>query len=324
MASINEYFATRQSLWGQFLSSDNPSITVTEVLRSRRQDDSRRTVHSKLKNEDLLLWLAEGGVLPGKERSQPSHDEICMLRIAWFPHDRTTGINDVGHGVLEMVTNSFQQQLAQARFRSTFAGASSIIEPSNGSMSYYICNHPHLAITWSRCTQSGVVNVICIAQQRKIDLLQDMVSCGFFQALAHVELSPTLMCLTLLCREADGMLNKMKHQVRQTEVRTGHHDFTSRSEPPAPGDLIRLLADMSGCLSNLAVLSRRVGILEELKKFSSDELIKLQRETAKYEGSEAIVEFTSTVQTIQQHSAFQRHDTDFFIRRAQIQRDAVS
>ncbi|KAK8078899.1 hypothetical protein PG994_002706 [Apiospora phragmitis] len=222
-----------------------------------------------------------------------------------------------------MVTGSFQQQLAQARFRPTFAGASSIIEPSNGSRSYHICNHPHMGITWSRCTRSAMVNIICIAQQRKIDVLQDMVSCSFFQALAHVELVPSLMCLILLCREADGTLNNIKHQVRQTEVRTGHHDPMSRHEPPAPGDLIGLLADMSGCLSNLAVLSRGLGVLDEMKRFAAGELVKLQEDMDEQENAEAIMKFASSIQTIQQHSAMQRLDTEFFTRRAQIQRDAL-
>lgn len=322
MTSIDEYFATRQSLWGRFLSCDNPFIVVTEVIRPGPQGCSKSTVHRRLRNQDLPSWLEEANGSPGTEASP--ENERCTLRIAWIPHDRTTGINNVGHGILEMVTDSFQQQLAQSRFRSTFAGASSLIEPSDGSRSYYICNHPHMAITWSRCKPLGALNVICIAQQRKIDIFQDLVSCSFFQALASIELAPSLMCLILVCREVDGTLNKIKYQVRQTEVRTGHHDFMSRSEPPAPGDLIRLLAEMSGCLSNLAVLNRRLAVLDELKSFTTNELAKLQKDADEPRKKEAITEFASSIQTIQQHSAMQRHDTDFFTRRAEIQRDAVS
>ncbi|KAK7968839.1 hypothetical protein PG988_007912 [Apiospora saccharicola] len=274
-----------------------------------------------LQNEDLPSWLEDPNGIP--ETKASPEGQKCTLRIVWIPHDRTTGVNDVGHGVLEMVTDSFQQHLAQARFRSTFAGASSLIEPSDGSQSYYICNHPHMAITWSRCKRSGALNIVCIAQQRKINIFQDLVSCSFFQALAHIELAPSLLCSILICREVDGLLNKIKYQVRQTEVRTGHHDFMSRSEPPAPGDLIRLLAEISGCLSNLAVLNRRLAILDELKSFVVDELAKLQSDADEDREREAIIEFASSIQTIQQHSTMQRHDTEFFIRRAQIQRDAL-
>ncbi|KAK8054984.1 hypothetical protein PG993_000211 [Apiospora rasikravindrae] len=299
---------------GEISTPDSLQALLNNMLRTRVQPR-------------LPVGVGKVAELSGVSRLQGTKgspdDERCTLRIVWIPHDRTTGVNDVGQGVLEMVTGSFQQELAQARFRSTFAGASSITEPVNGSRSYYICNHPHLAMTWSRCTRSAVVNIICIAQQRKIDVLQDLVSCRFIQALAHVNLIPSLMCLILLCREADGTLNKIKYQVRQTEVRTGHHDFASRNEPPAPGDLIRLLADMSGCLSNLAVLSRRLGILDELKKFASDELAKLRKDADEHGKGEAVMEFTSSVQTIQQHSAMQRHDTEFFMRRTQIQRDAL-
>jgi hypothetical protein len=88
----------------------------------------------------------------------------------------------------------------------------------------------------------------------------------------------------------------------------------SRGEPPAAGDLLRLSADMSGCISNLAVITRRLGVLQELNKFTANGGV----------NSPALAELVSNVEDIKQHSIMQKLDADFFARRAQIQRDAVN
>ena len=88
----------------------------------------------------------------------------------------------------------------------------------------------------------------------------------------------------------------------------------SRSEPPATGDLLGISADMSGCVSNLAVVTRRLGVLRELNRFIVGGVA----------NSPALKELISNVKAIQHHSVMQRLDAEFFTRRAQIQRDAVS
>jgi hypothetical protein len=312
MASMDEYFASRQCLWDKFSSSSKDFLTVSEVWHSKSSNIKHKALHRTISNRELSTWLDDTNT------SQPMdatlNDEKCVLRVAWIPHDRKQGLNDVGAGILEELTGAFQHQLAQKRFRATFAGAASLIEPSNGRRTYYFCNHPHLAITWSQCTLSGLTSVICIAEQKKIAILQDLLSCQFIQASAHLEFTPALMCSCLCCREIDYLLNTIKQQVRQTEVRTGHHGFMSRCEPPATGDLLRISADMSGCISNLAVITRRLGVLRELNRFTIGGVA----------NSPALRELISNVKTIQQHSVMQRLDAEFFARRAQIQRDAVS
>jgi hypothetical protein len=312
MASIDHYFASRQCLWGEFSSSSKSFLAVSEVWHSKGSNNEHKALHRTVNNGELSTWLDH------TNNSQPMdatpNDKKCVLRVAWIPHDRKQGLNDVGAGILEELTRAFHHQLAQTRFRATFAGAASLTEPSNGRRTYYFCNHPHLAVTWSQCTISGLTSVICIAEQKKIVILQDLLSCQFIQALANLELIPALMCSILCCREIDYLLNTIKQQVRQTEVRTGHHGFMSRSETPATGDLLRLSADMSGCMSNLAVITRRLGVLRELNRFTADGVV----------DSPALRELISNVKAIQQHSIMQRLDAEFFERRAQIQRDAVS
>ena len=101
-------------------------------------------------------------------------------------------------------------------------------------------------------------------------MLQDLVTCHFAQELASAETFPVLLCMILLCREVDNLLIDVKNQVRQAEVRTGHHRFANRFEMPASGDLVQLSAAMSGCMSNLAVLTRRLGVLAMMQKWTDD------------------------------------------------------
>ena len=312
MASIDHYFASRQCLWGEFSSSNKGFLTVSEVWHSKGSNTEYEALHRTVNNEDLSTWLDD--TRNSQDMDATVKDKSCVLRVAWVPHDRKRGLNDVGAGILEELNRVCHHQLAHARFRATFAGAASLTEPSNGRRTHYICNHPHLAVTWSQCKVSGLTSVICIAEKKKIDILQDLLSCHFIQALANLELIPALMCSILFCREIDDLLNRIKQQVRKTEVRTGHHGFMSRSEPPATGDLLRLSADMSGCISNLAVATRKLGVLRELNSFTADEAV----------NSPALKELLSNVNALQQHSVMQTLDVEFLARRAQVQRDAVS
>lgn len=233
-------------------------------------------------------------------------------------------MNDVGDGIFELLTQRFNHELAQSRFRATFAGAGSVVETSGGTRTFYFCNHPHLGVTWSQDSITGLTSVICVAQQRKIDTFRDLVSCRFIQVLAAIAHTPALMCAILLCREVDGLMNNIKQQVRQTEVRTGHHGFTTRVERPATAELLSLSAEMSGCLSNLAVITRRLGIVHELEKFTLEEFRKLRKGASSGEKSTVAEQFMTNIKTIRQHSVMQKLDTEFFTCRAQIQQNAVS
>lgn len=148
--------------------------------------------------------------------------------------------------------STIQQLLSlQIRHRATFSSIASLIEPANKSQTYYIYNSPNLALTWSKCPTSGLTSVICIAHPKKTDILQDLLSCQFIQDLCHLDLLPELLCSIFLRQEVDSRLSSVKQIVRQEVYRTGHHNLTCRSERPATGDLLRLSAEMSGCMANI-------------------------------------------------------------------------
>lgn len=322
MASIDHYFASRNCLWGEFSSSNKDILTVSEVWHSEGSNNQHKALHRTINNGELSKWLDNTN--SSKPVDTTLNDKRCVLRVAWIPHYRKSRLNDVGAGILEELTRAFHHQLAQTRFRATFAGAASLTEPFNGRRTHYFCNHPHLAVTWSQCTVSGLTSVICIAEQNKIVILQDLLSCQFIQALANLEFIPALMCSILCCRQTDHLINSIKQQIRQTEVRTGHHGFMTRTEPSATGDLLRLSADMSGCISNLAVVTRRLGVLRELNKFTADGEVNFRKEKDLNKVDAAHKDLISNVKAIQQHCIMQKLDVDCFARRAQIQRDAVS
>ncbi|KAJ3546270.1 hypothetical protein NM208_g1637 [Fusarium decemcellulare] len=320
MATIDDYFASRQCVWGDFTASGNISVRVSEIRRSRISNSVYQTFTHAIPNESIPAWLSSVPDFQVINNHSDRKEDTCMLRIVWFPYNRKDGKIDVGHGVLSKVTQAFHHHLAQSRFRATFAGASSVVEPSNGNQTYWFCNHPHLAVTWSRDPGSHVTNVIVIAQPSKIAMLQDLISCQFIQELASFDLLPSLLCLILLCREIDNLLSDVKSQVRQAEVRTGHHCFMSRAETPAAGDLLQLSAVMSGCMSNLAVLTRRLGVLGTLKKWTDDVTVEMGEEKSMKASLAAV---TTILSTVQQHSVMQQLDIEFFKKRTQTQHDAL-
>lgn len=322
MTSLDHYLASRQCLWDKTCSSGNDFVSVSEIFQSRRPESDHQTLHRTLRNDELQSWLEDPTDSPSVAGG--SNGKRRVLRVVWIPYDKRSGVNDVGDGVLEHLTLTFNHELAQARFRATFHGAGSVAEPSTGRRAFYFCKHPYLAVTWSQDSSSGLTSVICIAQQKKIDILRDLVSCRFIQVLAALAHVPALMCSILCYREIDGLMNNIKQQIRQTEVRTGHHRFTTRVERPATGELLMLSAEMSGCLSRLANFTRRLGIMRELGKFTLEEVERMRHGANSSEENATIDEFVMNVKSIQDNSILQKLDTECFTFRAQIQQDAVS
>ena len=177
MATVDDYFASRQCVWDDFGGSGNISVIVSEIRKSINADSIHQTLTHTISNESLPKWLSS------TQDHTNQKGDICLLRIVWFPYDRRQAKVDAGHGVLPAVTQAFNHQLAQSRLRSTFAGVSSVTEPRTGNKAYWFCNHPHLAVTWSRDPESQIINVIFIAQSSKITMLQDLVACRFAQGL---------------------------------------------------------------------------------------------------------------------------------------------
>lgn len=322
MTSLDHYLASRQCLWDKASSSGNDFVSVSEILQSRCPQSDHRTLHRTLRNDELPTWLQDTNNSPSIYVD--SNRERRVLRLAWIPHDRRSAVNDVGDGVLELLTHTFNHELAQARFRAAFHGAGSVVEPSTGRRAFYFCKHPHLAVTWSQDSSSGLTSVICIAQQQKVDILRDLVSCQFIQALATIPHLPALMCSILCYREINSRMNHVKQQIRQTEVRTGHHVFATRVERPATGELLLVSADMSGCLARLAIVMRNLGIMRELETLAFEEVDRLRKAASSCEENAVIDKFLTNLKSIQNNSVLQKLDTECFTCRAQIQQDAVS
>lgn len=322
MASLDRYLASRQCLWDKSSSSGNQFVSVSEIIQSRCSETDHQTLHQMVENHELPAWLDETSDFPSVDADTKRRRRV--LRVVWIPHqENRSGVNDVGEGVLELVTQRFSHQLPQARFRATLHGAGSVVEPSTWRRSFYFCKHPHLAITWSQDPTSGLTSVICMAQKERIDMFRDLMSCAFIQALASLAHVPALMCSILCYREIDGLMNNIKQQIRRTEARTGHHLFADRVETPATGELLLLSAEMSGCLSHVAVVTRKLGIMRELENFTFQEFERLRKE-AKLEEEKAIIdEFVTNIKSIQQSSVLQKLDAECLTHRAQVQQDAV-
>jgi len=56
----------------------------------------------------------------------------------------------------------------------------------------------------------------------------------------------------------------IKQSVRQVEVRTSYHDWKSRVEAPALGNLIGLAAKMSGCSTRIESCLRKQHVVDDI------------------------------------------------------------
>ena len=161
------------------------------------------------------------------------------------------------------------------------------------------------------------MNVVCYAERVKIRVLKELLECTFIQKLAHSSVAPALMCAILFSKENDAALEKVKSLVRSVEVRTGHHEWKARAEPPAQGDLQSISAQMSGCESRLASITRKSRFAAQVHQF----ILCRGEDHQDAEEQELI---TSTVRTLQQRAEMQEIDMEFVRNRVRTQKDAVS
>ena len=323
MTSLDSYFGSRHNFWGCFQASGKRTLAVSEVYQECNNPTGCKTVHRELRNEELQSWLSETSNQV-KETQVNEGRNRCILRVVWVLRDLHKGVNDIGRGILETIVSAFKHDSAYQVLQSAYALITQLHDPVTGARTYIFCNHPKSAMTWSRDAESGVVSAICVAAKLEMDALKSLMGCEVVQDMAACELTPALMCSVLCMESLYGYQEAVKNQVRATEVRTGHHSFRSRVEPPAFGDLLGLSARMSGCALRIGCGNRKLGVIEELNHFILDKIeqINLRNDD---ERMKAVIERLKTqVDTIKKRTAMQQLDEEFLACRVQTQQDAVS
>lgn len=128
---------------------------------------------------------------------------------------------------------------------------------------------------------------------------------------------PAFLCGLLMSHEVDETQNNTKVVVRCVEVRTGHHNFSSRREQPADSDMGQLSATMSGFATKLASTSRKIQVARELQRF-------ITQESAGVDGDAAAELLKHLAALMDKRLEMQLLDNEFILQRVKIQLNAAS
>jgi hypothetical protein len=316
MASIHQYLNETQVVWQRFSPSKARHVAVTEIWRNNNEgSDTTIPVHQTIDKQELPGWLRQ--TIGHAEDLETAVQKQCAFRIVWISCDTKRRIVDIDAVLFEEICTAFRHQMAQVYCKTQYAGVGSIADQATGIDVYFLCNHPKLAVTWSRDPATGITSMICVADRRKLDILQDMMESKFVQELAHNKLTPALMCALLSSKEVDIETCEVKRVVREVEVRTGYHEWTGRGEESACGDLVGLSARMSGCGARVESNTRKLGVITEFSKFIRD---RLEDEKNIKEKDELL----ALNVIIERRTAMQVLDLKYSISRIRTQKEAVS
>jgi hypothetical protein len=254
--------------WGPVTFSGNERMTVTEIWRQASSiyvasRTEQRTVHAAT----ISAWL--DSTLPlDTLNSNSDMQEMCSLRAVWIPYEPKQRRADISESALTHLIDSFH--LKEAVKSSTVSFATIQSPESHGIQSYFVSSPPKFGLLWSVArNHSGLLSVICISEGAKVNELRSMLDCSTVQDMLarKQETVPVLLASRLFCQEVEERLVRVKHTIREVEVRTGHHDFSTRMEGPALGDLCNLSAQVSGCATKVANSARKAGVILEWMKF---------------------------------------------------------
>jgi hypothetical protein len=234
---------------------------------------------------------------------------------------------DVSEHIFELVHEAFGLGLAQEYCNTTSAGIGTIPSTSQTSSTLHFSYHPKISITWASNPREMTTAMICMADQAKITLLEGLLVQEFAQRLCGHPMAVVVFGIVLFGLEIQETQEELKHQVRQVEVRTGHHDWKSRNEPPALGDLLALAAKMSGCESRVGSCLRKQSMLNEMidfveKQCASIELLERNQDSQACRDMSSLI--LESIEPLKHRTTAQRIDTGFLQGRISTQVDAVS
>jgi hypothetical protein len=253
--------------WGPVAFSGNETMKVTEIwYQASSVYVASRTEQHTVHANGIPAWLDK--TLPSDTASNSGMREVCSLRAVWIPYNPKQRRAEISESTLNHLIDSFHIKEAVKSSKVSFATIQS--QEGHGIKSYAVSSPPKFGLLWSVAkTQVGPLSVICISEETKVKELRSMLDCSIVQDMLakKQETVPILLASRLFSQEVEERLVKVKHTIREVEVRTGHHDFSTRIEGPALGDLCNLSAQVSGCATKLANSARKVGVILEWMKF---------------------------------------------------------
>ncbi|KPI46041.1 uncharacterized protein AB675_867 [Cyphellophora attinorum] len=267
-----------ESVWGTWTFSPTDPIVISSIWHDITTGPLTHVTRPLSENSgDIAQWLRytdkyQRGISAGVSKDNSIR---CVLRVAWIRYESKTREVRVPQASFEDLIHAlhFRQVLFKVKASYSALG-SKVIDTVRF---HCFSNHPRLILMWSTSGSRLPTSLVCIAEQAKIDIFQTLLKEPDFQRLAGTEVVPALLCAQLSRFEIDQRLTELKSVVREVEVRTGHHRFYTRVEPPALGDLCNLAAAMSGSVTRAASATRKLGIIRELISFALDEDAEMAR-----------------------------------------------
>ncbi|KAH7130837.1 hypothetical protein EDB81DRAFT_807573 [Dactylonectria macrodidyma] len=177
----------------------------------------------------------------------------CVAGVAALPPQSKP------NGIVDTYTLVYRPKLAAIwSFTRPASSAASTGQPSSTSVSTRNSSSTHFptqAIILAGKNERDKLGLICKRWK------------SWDSALTSHAMFPAFLCGLIMSHEVDETQNTIKQQVRQVEVRTGHHNFASRQEQPAAGSMGQLSAKMSGFATKLASTRRKIKVARELQEF---------------------------------------------------------
>jgi len=319
MATLTQYLVQNQQVWEELDFSGRTQVEVSEIWRYQPQDRTRNGhKHQKLEKNDFVKWL---------QRSRQSsaaasiNGSQLLLRLVWIPLLVPQKTLDVANDLYKQALSCFGHELAEGYCKTIPAGVGELHEQESSNDSrFFFSLHPKIFMTWSNAQHSGELNIVCVVDEKKLPTLRDLLSEPLIQNIVSQPSSPALICAILLSLEVERMHDNIKRQVRQVEVRTGHHNWRSRSERAALGDLTSLSAKMSGSSTRCGSCLRKQHTLIEVLDFVSTQLRSTRPEHLK----ESYALLLDMVSLLQKRADAQKADNIYIQRRVDTQLNAVS
>ena len=318
MCSLNHFLGRQKPrVWELLRSTDNEVLEVTEIRAGHNQPNSLRVIHSEIAKAQISQWTANTD-----SAEMASGGDRCLLRVVWVPLFEEQMSYNVSAHMLAQINQHFRLEKVHEHYSSTYTWSTCSAQRDFEIRAYYVGRQPLIHLSWSRKDGSSTTNAICIAKEPKIKFLKEILECDFVQQLMDQEMLPGFMVAVMLVREIDQGQEPIKDQVREVEVRTGFHNWESRFEKPAAGDLNSLSAKMSGCETKTASIIRKIETVRELSKFIRQQAdSSLARGGSNKSSHEALY---SHLDNLMQRVRSQHIEANFFAQRTKSQLTAVS
>ncbi|KAK5992348.1 hypothetical protein PT974_05752 [Cladobotryum mycophilum] len=318
------------NLWGDSVSSDQTSFEVTEGWlnhKSGKVKHKNRPVHS----DNLTSWLAEESKVVGDET------QSLVMRLVWVGVDVKGKKVLLSESVKQVLLQTFglEKAFSYAQSCITNVSAFSPSQEQPGQRAYSFCYVPKVASVWSHSrfeTQAPtdrpfLTQGLVFLQGQERETLSVFMNRPWNASLYGNAMFPAFLFSLLLSAQIHQTEATIKTDVRAIESRTGHHMFASRDVGEAATEEIgQLSAQTNGHATKLASVVRKSKMIENLLDFVTRNLQEedVAQAAARVPQTDGCRFLKNHVDILRDRLAMQTVDTDFTLKRVQIQINALA